>query len=47
MLEHMLIFKDIIIKMAQSGESFLILGKLILLTINVIRDLMLDTQLAA
>ncbi|RLL96565.1 hypothetical protein CFD26_106771 [Aspergillus turcosus] len=47
MLEHMLIFEDIMVKMAQSGESFPTLGKLISLTIDVIGDLMLDIQLAA
>ncbi|KAK3385131.1 cytochrome P450 [Podospora didyma] len=47
MLHHMLIFEEIAAQMAQSGEAFPILGKLISMTIDVIGDLMLDVRLAA
>ena len=47
MLHHMLIFEEIVGKMAETREAFPLLGKLISLTIDVIGDLMLDMRLAA
>lgn len=47
MLDHMLAFEQILIRQAELGQPFTIMGKLISLTIDVIGDLMLDCQLAA